>query len=268
MELSTRLGHVNGTKIYREVRGQGPPLLFVSGATGDAGHFEAVADRLADAFTVVTYDRRGNSRSPRPDGWTRTTIEEQADDAAALVESLGMGPVGVFGTSGGAIIALAMLLRRPDLVRAAVLHEPPLGAVVEGAAEGLSAMKQALEQAMAAGGPSAALETFLRANGAAVDRIPPGTLARMRGNAETLFGAELEAFVTYAPDPAAIARIPVPVRLAVGTRTTPLFTGATRWLAGHLNAPMHEIPGGHTPYFEHPEVLAAALRPFFREVAR
>jgi alpha-beta hydrolase superfamily lysophospholipase len=38
------------------------------GATGDAGHFERLAKLLADGFTVVTYDRRGNGRSPRPPG--------------------------------------------------------------------------------------------------------------------------------------------------------------------------------------------------------
>lgn len=59
---------VNGTKIYHEVRGDGPPVLLVMGATGDAGHFETVADLLADEFTVLTYDRRGNGRSSRPDG--------------------------------------------------------------------------------------------------------------------------------------------------------------------------------------------------------
>ena len=57
---------VNGIRIYNEKRGRGPAVLFVSGASGDAGHWTAVADILADAYTVITYDRRGNSRSPRP----------------------------------------------------------------------------------------------------------------------------------------------------------------------------------------------------------
>ena len=67
---------VNGIRIYYEKRGRGPAVLFVSGATGDAGHWTTVADILADAYTVITYDRRGNSRSPRPPGWTSTTIGE------------------------------------------------------------------------------------------------------------------------------------------------------------------------------------------------
>jgi pimeloyl-ACP methyl ester carboxylesterase len=67
---------VNGTELYHEVRGSGPSVLFISGATGDAGHFERVAELPADEFTVVTYDRRGNSCSPRPAGWDKTSMDE------------------------------------------------------------------------------------------------------------------------------------------------------------------------------------------------
>ncbi|MFD9321821.1 alpha/beta fold hydrolase [Streptomyces sp. NPDC060053] len=54
---------VVGTGLYHEVRGSGPALLMISGAGGDAGYCTAVAEDLADAFTVITYDRRGNPRS-------------------------------------------------------------------------------------------------------------------------------------------------------------------------------------------------------------
>ncbi|MDP9188407.1 MAG: alpha/beta hydrolase, partial [Actinomycetota bacterium] len=49
--------------LHHEVRGSGPPVLFISGASGDAGHFAGAAARLADEFTAVAYDRRGCSRS-------------------------------------------------------------------------------------------------------------------------------------------------------------------------------------------------------------
>jgi pimeloyl-ACP methyl ester carboxylesterase len=55
-----------GTELYHEVRGSGPPVLLIMGATGDGGHFDTVADLLADEFTVVIYDRRGNGRQSRP----------------------------------------------------------------------------------------------------------------------------------------------------------------------------------------------------------
>ena len=52
--------------LHHELRGSGPAVLFISGASGDAGHFARAAERLADEFTTVAYDRRGCSRSAPP----------------------------------------------------------------------------------------------------------------------------------------------------------------------------------------------------------
>src|SRR5215216_4749621 len=115
---------VGGAELYHERRGDGPPVLCVMGATGDAGHFETLADLLADEFTVVTYDRRGNGRSPRPAGWVTTSPAEQADDAAGLLDALGLAPAVIYGASSGANFALALVVRHPASVREAILHEP------------------------------------------------------------------------------------------------------------------------------------------------
>src|SRR6187397_3305157 len=102
---------VNGAELYYEVRGSGPPVVLIMGGTGDGGHFDTLADLLADEFTIVTYDRRGNGRSPVPAGWQTTSAGEQADDAAALLDALGVGPAAVFGTSSGGSFALWLLVR-------------------------------------------------------------------------------------------------------------------------------------------------------------
>ncbi len=117
---------VNGAELYYEVRGGGPPVLLIMGFTGDAGHFETLAGALASEFTVISYDRRGNGRSPRPPGWAATRPEEQADDAASLLAVLGLSPAAVFGTSAGANFALCLLIRHPETVSGAVLHETAL----------------------------------------------------------------------------------------------------------------------------------------------
>src|SRR3954453_11856121 len=115
----------NGATVYYERRGAGPPVLFISGAAGDADVWSAVADALTGDFTVVTYDRRANSRSPRPRGWTVTSVAEQADDAAALLRGLDLAPAVVCGNSSGAMFTNELMLRHPDLLRAAAMHEPP-----------------------------------------------------------------------------------------------------------------------------------------------
>ncbi|UUL75488.1 alpha/beta hydrolase [Pseudarthrobacter sp. Fe7] len=79
----------------------------VPGATGDAGHFTKAAEILSDEFTIITYDRRGNSRSTAgADRDGSATMSAQADDAAALIAACGLEKAIVFGTSGGAIITL------------------------------------------------------------------------------------------------------------------------------------------------------------------
>src|SRR4029453_15974979 len=157
-ELRSRIGQghnaiveANGTELYYEVHGSGSPLLFISGATGDAGHFTHVADALSDDFRVITYDRRGNSRSPRPAGWTQTSITEQADDAAALLEALAVtsavvfgtragGPPAplavVFGAGGGGPILMELIRRHPGVLKGAIAHEPVLMSVSPSAVEG------------------------------------------------------------------------------------------------------------------------------------
>src|ERR671910_3708900 len=139
---------VNGAKIYHEVRGSGPSVLFIAGATGDSGHFRRVAEILSDEFTVVTYDRRANPRSPRPDGWESTSTEQQSDDAASFIEALGIAPTAVFGNSGGSIIGLDLVIRYPDLLRTAILHDPAMFSVLSNPEEVMGPIQQAVEKGM------------------------------------------------------------------------------------------------------------------------
>jgi pimeloyl-ACP methyl ester carboxylesterase len=62
-----------GADLCVERRGDGPPLLMIAGGGGDGGAFTTLAGILAASHTVITYDRRGNSRSPlRAQGWEAT----------------------------------------------------------------------------------------------------------------------------------------------------------------------------------------------------
>jgi pimeloyl-ACP methyl ester carboxylesterase len=153
---------VNGAKIYYEVRGSGSSVLFIAGATGDGGHFERVAEILSDEFTVVTYDRRANSRSPRPDGWESTSTEEHSEDAARLIEALDIAPAAVFGNSAGAIIGLDLVIRHPELVRGAILHEPPMTAGMSNPEKMMGAIQQVVMGGMQRAGPRGGVEAFWR----------------------------------------------------------------------------------------------------------
>ena len=257
---------VNGARLYHEVRGGGPPLLLIMGATGDGGVFEGFADLLAEEFTVVTYDRRGNGRSAPPAGWNTTSPEEQADDAAALLQALDLAPAAVFGTSSGGIFALAALLRHPQAVRAAVLHEPAFFALVDDPAVARIKVTEVITPAIRAGGPPAAFETFLRfaAGDSTWEHMDRSVGDRMLASADTYFGKEIGRFDSYLPDDEVLAKILAPVHLLVGEDSHPEFGQATARLAACLAVDVTVVPGTHFGYLDHSQELAQSVSALLR----
>jgi pimeloyl-ACP methyl ester carboxylesterase len=252
---------VNGTHLYYEVRGNGPPLLLIMGATGDAGHLARVADLLAADYTVVTYDRRGNGRSPRPAEWTQTSVEEQADDAAGLLEALGLTPATVFGTSSGGTFALCLVVRHPETVRAVILHEPALVRLCDNPAEVQGALTTLVTEGMQAGGPPVTMERFWRfaAGDANWTGLDDELRQRMVGSAETFLGLELE-LVSYLPTDEQLAGLAVPVHVLVSEQGLPFLQEASGQLADRLGCEVHRTAGTHAPYADHPDELARTIR--------
>jgi pimeloyl-ACP methyl ester carboxylesterase len=241
-------------------------VLLIPGATGDAGHFTRAADRLADEFTVITYDRRGNSRSAlTPEAPDSAGIAPQADDAAALIRACGFVEAVVFGTSGGAEIALELVLRNPTVVRAALVHEPPLFTVLP-PLEGHNPIEPILR--LAETDPRAALEAFVKANSSdtAWESLERDTRERMLGNALTLFGRELDEFVSYRPDPHLLSASDVPVVLLRSRDGLPFAEPVQAWLQAQLCVETAILSGHHAPYLETPELFAEELRPILRNL--
>ena len=106
------MAEVNGTRLFYEAQGQGPPLLFVHGFTLDHRMWRRQAQALAERFRVVCYDVRGFGRSDMPGA----AQYRHAEDAAALCEHLGLGRVVVVGHSIGAAQTLELALTQPGLV--------------------------------------------------------------------------------------------------------------------------------------------------------
>lgn len=266
---------VNGTTLYYERRGDGPPVLFVSGAGGDAGYYTAAADALADQYTTLTYDRRANSRSPRPAGWDAAPVEEQADDAAALLRALDLAPAVVYGLSSGAVILTDLVLRHPEVLRGAVLAEPPFVAVTsdpDAVGVGLQAL---VAEGMAAGGPPSAIEVFLRwACGPEVfDSLDAGLRARLRTNGEVLFGHEFAGVLAYQPTREQLAAVELPCTVMAGVENRDPHAAlhwlyeASQWLAAGLGTELVETPGAHVPMLSNPQAFVEILRPILGKLS-
>src|SRR6202035_1805413 len=126
MTVKTEILKVPGASIYYEVRGSGPVLLMMPGGPADAGAFRRIAGYLEPGYTVVTYDPRGLSHSPLDTPVNDERIVQIfADDAHRLPAATTAEPAFVFGSSGGAVIALELVARHSDQVRTLVPHEPP-----------------------------------------------------------------------------------------------------------------------------------------------
>ena len=259
----------NDTTLYYELRGDGPGLLLISGATGDAGHWTGVADTVADEYAVITYDRRGNSRSPRPAGWTSTTVDEQGDDAAALLRGLELSAAIVFGTSAGASIAANLAIRHPEVLRAVVFHEPVFQSGVTNAAAIWTRRKALIEEGMAKGGIRAATELFLLsvAGKETCQSLEPGLRERLLLNGEVLFNTEMAPYLEYEPTPAELASVRLPRLVTAGAdnrgKTAPGYWRyeAAAYLASQLDTPLAELPGSHMAYLSQPTAFAESLRP-------
>lgn len=252
--VQTGMVEANGTRLYYEVRGSGPSLLFIPGAEGDAEEYARVANLLQDEFTIVSYDRRAFSRSPRPEGFVDTTVEEQADDAAALLDATGLGPASVWGNSSGAIIGLSLTLRHPEAVTAAMLHEPPLFAGMSDVGK----VRGFLKEATASG-----KVPFMRMlTGDIVFESLPADYRNRLADDRTWIDLEFDNFEYYRPADEDLARVSTPITVFCGAESAPFFMEAASWLAERLGATVSVMPGNHGAHYEIPGEVAKAIRDF------
>jgi hypothetical protein len=117
METQTHTLETPDVDLVYDVHGPSPtaggrPPLLMAGHPMDASGFDTLASYFSDR-TVVTYDPRGIGRSIRKDGRDDRTPELHAADLHALITALGVGPVDVFASSGGAVNALALVAEHP-----------------------------------------------------------------------------------------------------------------------------------------------------------
>ncbi|MFX0574467.1 alpha/beta fold hydrolase [Nocardia nepalensis] len=294
---ASRIVEVPGARLYAESAGSGPPLVLVSGGGGDAGMYENAVPLLVERYTVITFDRRGNSRSPftAPDAAIDATT--QAGDVVAVLDAYGIDRAYLFGNSGGGVIGLEVLAHHGDRLVAAVVHEPP---VIRLLPEGSSARQELLDinrlavekslmRGYAAFGALTVpnLPAVLRttagqialagasrvglAAGSAFRRISggePSTMTRQLGNADLLLTREMPALCfDYRPEIDALRKVEVPWRLATGRDSAGRsYCLATEALAHELNMVSAQFPGGHVAYLVQPEEFAARLCQLFEEM--
>lgn len=255
--------------LHYEVRGTGPLLLLV-GAPMDAAAFARAADLLATDHTVLTTDPRGINRSSVADRDRDSTPEQRAQDLSRLIAHIDAGPAVVFGSSGGAVTALALLQAHPDQVRLAVAHEPPVDDLLPDRSE-VRARTDAMVAAHRAGDVVGAWAGFF-AN--ADIELPPGALEEMFGGEREpqvvaderfWFAHELTPSVRWTPDYDVLRAHAARLVIGVGVESTgPFCDRTTQALAAALGLDRTVFPGGHIGFVDDPVTFAAALRALLR----
>lgn len=260
---------VNGARLAYRDRGQGRPiaLLLIHGFPLDHRMWAAQLAGLSEQARVIAPDLRGFGRSAAALAGP-LTMDQHADDLAALLDHLGVGRAVVAGLSMGGYVAFAFWRRHRARVQALVLADTR--------AEGDSPPAQANRDASAA---------KVRAAGVAAiagDMLPrllaPASLANPR------LVERLRAMMTDQPAETVIAALGGLRDRADSRPTLPTITAATLVLVGEQDAltppadaiamaagipaaRLVVIPGaGHMSPMENPRAVNAALRRFLRAV--
>ncbi len=118
---------VNDVAIYYERHGAGAPLLFIAGLGANVCETPYLTESYARHFDYIIYDQRGCGRSDKPAGVY--SMAAWADDAAALLDALGIESTAVYGSSMGGMVAQELALRHPQRVAALILGCTTGGAV-------------------------------------------------------------------------------------------------------------------------------------------
>jgi pimeloyl-ACP methyl ester carboxylesterase len=262
---------INGTRLWHEVTGDGPPLVLVHAGICDARMWDPQVATLSIDHRVVRYDLRGYGQSSIP-----PEPFAHHDDLAGLFAALGIERAVVVGASYGGNVAAAFTLEHPDRVRALVLVNSLVG--MERPSDGLRAGWDAVNTAMDAGdvARAIAIETEMWVDGPL--RAPEDVDRDLRESVTAMNAAifaradEVDAAEERGIEPEArerLGEIRVPTLVVTGALDQPdALASAGTLIAGIPNARGVTIPdAAHLPSMERPGAFNRIVRGFLAEMA-
>jgi len=256
---------VPDARLHYEVRGHGPLVVLV-GAPMDATAFAPLADLLAADHTVLTTDPRGINRSSVSDPDRDSTPQMRGADLSLLLTHLDAGPAAVFGSSGGAVTALALAQAHPEQVHTVIAHEPPLTELLDDR-EQLRAGTDDIIATHLAGDVQGAWRKFL----AQADIfLPEPVFEQMFGGEREpqaaaderfWFAHEMRPTVSWQPDLDALRAGPTRIVIGIGEESGGQLCDRTSTALGAgLGVEPTVFPGGHTGFVEDPARFVDQLR--------
>lgn len=245
-----------------EEHGSGEPIVLIHGTATDRSLWRETAAALEGEGRVIAYDRRGYGDSQAPEPYGATTVEEQAEDAAALIDALGAAPAVVCGHDLGAVICLDLLRRHAEVARAVVLVEPPLHSLSPHGAEAVAELREAIEAGARDGGPAGAVDAFLieTAGAGALERLGPDRVGAARSAARA-FAADLVAAPSWEFGRRDLRELGAPVTLLAGSRAPAIWGEIATELGSLLSSTQPRwLDAGHLIPIEAPTDVAHSVR--------
>jgi pimeloyl-ACP methyl ester carboxylesterase len=249
---------VSGAKLYTESLGQGSPVLFLHGGLMFFDNaYAKQRDYFAVHHRVIGIDQRGHGHSP--DGPWQLSYQLMADDTAAVIQKLKVGPVDVVGHSDGADIALLLARDHPELVHRVVIS----GANLRGWSPEVFDARKKLPPAQLAeriASRAASLPPFFRVDYAAVSPDGPNHWLAMVTKCYWLWGQPIVI------DPNDLKKIQAPVLVIAGDRDFTSIEETTEIFRGLPHAQLFMVPGsGHGTFLSRPELVNLAIGEFLDE---
>jgi len=245
-------------------RGAGEPLLLIQGMSGNHKHWgEPFVALLERDFDVIAFDNRGVGWSPRVD--EAFSIADMADDAAGVLEAVGLPSAHVLGISMGGMIAQELALRHPEKVRTLTL-----GCTYPGGPEGTladEAVLGPLVEAMRSGDRERAIRAGWEVNVSADFAVDEAQYAVFRATAVekptalAVIMLQMQA-ITAHDTSARLAEIAMPALVIHGTEDQMIPVSNGEAIARAIpGARLERLDGvGHMFWVERPERTAELLR--------
>jgi pimeloyl-ACP methyl ester carboxylesterase len=251
--------HPPGGLAYEEL-GEGTPVLLVHGTGVARGLWRETNAALPESVRAIAYDRRAYGESGAPEPYGGTTVEEQAEDAAALLRALEAAPAMLCGHELGALVCLDVARRHPAVVTGMVLVEPPLLSLSPEGPAATGSLRERMERGAREGGPAGAVDALLEALGGpgTLERLGPDRLAAARAAARAV-AADLAAGPAWGFTRRGLRALGVRAVVVSGTRTAAVRREVAESLAATLGAPRVDADAGHFVPLEAPEAVAAAV---------
>lgn len=270
-----------GIALHYVDEGAGLPVIFVHGSLSDGGYWADQIPAFAAHYRAIAYSRRYNypNENPVRPGYSAVV---DAEDLASLIRTLRLGKAVIVGHSYGALTALFLTAKYPQLVSALVLAEPPAVSLLKhlpgreaktGKAmfeEIHQRMVTPMRQAFAKGDRDAGIAVFIDYafnDPHAWENMPEPS------RKETLHDAhEWDVMMTTGtlfPDlePRAVRKTTAPVLLLSGAKSYPFLGMITRELVRLLpkNQSIVVSDAGHQMWYQYPDECRKFVEEFLAQ---